>query len=403
VIAVLVVLQHNGGTTNEPASCVNDYRKCTDNADVVNNNLDAKYAGGLCSSEVDDHVKFGSPKWPWVKFGKFRTGSDFPRTGEIWVIDDEVQIQNMYGAMARTTVQCNFDLASRKVIEIGIDGVPIRIAEREVKQTSSELAPSPESSNVDINRVPAPGQTFTSGSYVDIYRAFMPNFDEKTRKGSYRFARIPSGDEFKDVADWAGRSLDLTFIGTQDLGAKGTLHYFSSVPGWQDYTCHSCTPIVSAMLTRSSGGFESVVVPLMPMVRAGSWGKYAMDQQPPENVSVGPSKIAIFLRDGWMAQGEIGTSVNLVEIGDQSFRLLGEFNVGRDSTGTGNCGGPGQKICEKFNVTISFDQTGPGPYYRLIAHVSGVMHDKEFNPQTVEEKRVVAFDGTKYPYTWKTE
>lgn len=404
VIAMLIVLQHKGGTTNESATCVNDFRKCTDNADVVNNNLDAKYAGGLCRSEVDDHVKYGSPKWPWVKFGKFHTGNDFPRTGEIWIIDDEVQIQNMYGAMARTTVQCKFDLASKKVIEIGIDGVPITISERAVKQNSSEPTPPTEAAtNVDLNRIPAPGQTFTSGSYVDIYRAFMPDFDEKTQKGSYRFARLPSGNEFKDVADWTGRSLHLTFIGTQDLGVKGTLHYFSSVPGWQDYTCHACTPIVSAMLTRSSGGVESIVIPLLPMARAGSWGKYVIDQQLPEHVSVGPSKMAIFLRDGWMAQGEGGTSVNLVEIGDQSFQLLGEFNVGRDSTGTGNCGGPDQKICEKFNVTISFDQTGPGPYYPLIAHISGVMDDKDFKPHAVEEKRVVAFDGTRYPYTWKTE
>jgi len=107
---------------------VEDYKDCADNAAVINNYrgiFDAKVA---CAVAVDDNVKYGSPDWSWlVRFGHSYGGDDFVKTGIIRIVDDEVKIQNMYGAMERSRVECEYDLNSKKVLAISINGSNITL------------------------------------------------------------------------------------------------------------------------------------------------------------------------------------------------------------------------------------------------------------------------------------
>lgn len=134
-------------------SCENDYKLCKTNEDLINNfdhmgrMIDAKVA---CKQSINNHVKYGSPDWAFHEFGSFKRGDDFPKTGIILLVDSSVKIQNMFGAKVNSTVLCEYNLNTKKVLTIVINNDdPIIISERPVPPASSEelrqplLAPDP--------------------------------------------------------------------------------------------------------------------------------------------------------------------------------------------------------------------------------------------------------------------
>jgi len=125
LILVSVLLRLLGGdqdsasksaASKSAAPCVNSYTACSDNADMVNNYrkmFDAKWA---CRREIDDRAKYGTPEWSWITFGQFYKGNDYPKTGLVKIIDDDVKIPNAFGAKARSTVVCWYDFVSGKAV-----------------------------------------------------------------------------------------------------------------------------------------------------------------------------------------------------------------------------------------------------------------------------------------------
>lgn len=112
-------------------NCVNNYKACPDNEALINNypHTQAKVS---CESAVEGHVKYGTPNWSWGSFGKFYQGDDYVKTGIIRIADDGVQIQNMYGAMVNSKVECEYDLESEKVLTIMINGTSATLSARSV-------------------------------------------------------------------------------------------------------------------------------------------------------------------------------------------------------------------------------------------------------------------------------
>lgn len=133
--------QHSGptGSTTPPAqqtktpappACATDYRLCRDNAAVVNDYRGITHARTTCETETEDSVAYGRPDWGGffsVPFGKFLPGEDAPRTGVVTMIDDSVELQNQFGAMAKSEVVCRYNLHTRAVVSLTINGEPVQL------------------------------------------------------------------------------------------------------------------------------------------------------------------------------------------------------------------------------------------------------------------------------------
>jgi len=113
----------SGGQVSHPtqlSSCQTGWANCKDNRDLVEHYSEMPAAIAACRAMADSRSKYGTPEWPWLKFGQFKAGDDFPKTGLITIIEPEAKFQNGFGAMERVTVGCLYDLRSRHVIDVGI-------------------------------------------------------------------------------------------------------------------------------------------------------------------------------------------------------------------------------------------------------------------------------------------
>jgi hypothetical protein len=104
-----------------PQTCVTDWRRCKDNADLVNNYGDMSTIEFECMEKANSMAKYGDPEWPWSTFGTFLKGDDYPKTGIVTVKEKDVRFTNMFNAKVRTTVRCTFDLNAMKVVSVKVD------------------------------------------------------------------------------------------------------------------------------------------------------------------------------------------------------------------------------------------------------------------------------------------
>jgi hypothetical protein len=102
------------------ATCKNDFRKCLDNEDMVNNYSRVYEAKAACKTQLSDSVKFGEPEWSWGSFGSFFVGDDYPKTGVVRLIDDRVKIQNAFGAQQNSRVVCSYNFNEKKAVIVSI-------------------------------------------------------------------------------------------------------------------------------------------------------------------------------------------------------------------------------------------------------------------------------------------
>ena len=138
------VPQVTTGPLQSSSLCADNYKACSDNAAVINNYRGIGDAQFACKTAVDDHVKYGSPDWSWLyQFGKFYGGDDFVKTGIIRIIDDTVKIQNMYGAMEHSQVECEYDLNSKKVLQISINGSTVILSAPAITPPTGSTEQSP--------------------------------------------------------------------------------------------------------------------------------------------------------------------------------------------------------------------------------------------------------------------
>jgi hypothetical protein len=101
-------------------SCDKKWEKCKDNADLVNNYDGYSNIRSKCRSAIDELAKYGDPDWGgWLSlpFGTFYTGDSYLTSGIVHVVDEQVKMQNGFGAMVRTEAHCKFDLKQGKVID----------------------------------------------------------------------------------------------------------------------------------------------------------------------------------------------------------------------------------------------------------------------------------------------
>ena len=98
------------------APCVSDWTKCTDNMDVANHYKDMRRLRQDCKWEVNKKVKYGEAKWPWgYAFGSLYVGDSALKTGIITLVEPDVQLQNQFGAMVHSEVDCTYNLKENKI------------------------------------------------------------------------------------------------------------------------------------------------------------------------------------------------------------------------------------------------------------------------------------------------
>lgn len=129
VLAVIsVVVEIAGGkaegdtaaTTVEDA-CVDDWHRCRDNAMLVNKSQVFYEAVAACKEEADSEARFGHPDFPFLSFGHFHTGDSYIKTGVLDLTEPDASFQNGFGAMARATVTCSYDMNKKVVVDMQIE------------------------------------------------------------------------------------------------------------------------------------------------------------------------------------------------------------------------------------------------------------------------------------------
>jgi uncharacterized protein len=104
-------------------TCERNWRYCADNADVANNYSGMSRLEVKCKMAVDRLAKFGDPDWGgWLSmpFSTFIRGDSAKNSGTITLIDNEVQLQNGFGAYGRAKPVCVVDLETEEIISLEV-------------------------------------------------------------------------------------------------------------------------------------------------------------------------------------------------------------------------------------------------------------------------------------------
>ena len=91
--------------------CANSWELCSDNSDLINKYKGVVDAQVACKRSAIDRGRYGEPSFPWLSFGRFLPGDDYPKTGIITLIELDARYANQFGAMVQTRVACRYDLA----------------------------------------------------------------------------------------------------------------------------------------------------------------------------------------------------------------------------------------------------------------------------------------------------
>ncbi|WP_376094571.1 hypothetical protein ACE7GA_01395 [Roseomonas sp. CCTCC AB2023176] len=107
----------------DETACRTDWRRCADNAQLVNNFRDWALVQTRCKRQATDLARYGDPVWPWFSFGSFLRGDDYPQTGIVVAIEPRAQFGNGFGAKVNSRVTCRYDLNRGEVVDVQVTGL----------------------------------------------------------------------------------------------------------------------------------------------------------------------------------------------------------------------------------------------------------------------------------------
>jgi hypothetical protein len=99
-------------------SCRYDWKKCTDNGQLVNHYSDWTHVQVECKHAANDQAKYGNPEWPWGAFGSFYKGDNYITSGIAVAVEPDAQFSNGFGAMVHSRVTCRYDLGAKLVTDV---------------------------------------------------------------------------------------------------------------------------------------------------------------------------------------------------------------------------------------------------------------------------------------------
>jgi hypothetical protein len=92
---IIVLASGNSESEKEKANptCKSDWRRCADNADLVNHYDGVISAQTSCQWEAKKLAKYGEPKFPFLAFSSFYTGNAYVKTGiAVFIEKDAKQV-----------------------------------------------------------------------------------------------------------------------------------------------------------------------------------------------------------------------------------------------------------------------------------------------------------------------
>jgi hypothetical protein len=102
----------------QKSACRDDWRRCADNAQLVNDWSGWTKVQVDCKLAANDKARFGDPEWPWLPFGSFYKGRDYIDKGKAVAVETDAKFQNGFGAKMRVRVTCFYNLVSAQVEEV---------------------------------------------------------------------------------------------------------------------------------------------------------------------------------------------------------------------------------------------------------------------------------------------
>ncbi|MCG5526833.1 MULTISPECIES: SH3 domain-containing protein [Halorhodospira] len=103
-----------------PEGCHDNWTKCKDNKDLINNYAGITDAQISCERAASELAKYGDPDFPFISFGRFRQGDNYIEEGVIELIENEAKMSNAFGSMLRVRIHCYYDLETEQVVDIDI-------------------------------------------------------------------------------------------------------------------------------------------------------------------------------------------------------------------------------------------------------------------------------------------
>jgi hypothetical protein len=102
-------------------ACRDDWHQCQDNSMLVNDSHIDEKAVVACKLEADQEARYGHPDLPVLAFGNFTQGDSYLKSGVMVLNEPDATFQNGFGAMARATVTCWYDMNKEAVVDMQIE------------------------------------------------------------------------------------------------------------------------------------------------------------------------------------------------------------------------------------------------------------------------------------------
>ena len=262
--------------------------------------------------------------------------------------------------------------------------------------TTSNLAPTPQQPLSVQSTSPVKVTLGVTLSKV------ITDFDERTGTGEIVYSSFPKNGLFEDFQNSIGKPFAISLIKTIQLEDQiYQLLFLSSKPkvkGEDDFNCHTCSPILSAMLISedSETGF-SIATPPQPIMPAGTWGEIKIDDDyAPSMVQIGPNRFGFILKHGDAAQGEIVEWGTIHSIDVDGFSNIGDFHVHSDSLGSGRCDGISESNCAQKDTRIRFmkSSTNHGLFDISVTEKEVITENGAI--ERAEKKYALRFNGAQY-------
>jgi hypothetical protein len=100
---------------SQKAACTSDWRKCSDNEQLVNDWSGWTKVQVACKFAANDRAKYGDPEWPWLSFSTFLKGNNYVKTGTAIAIEPDAKFLNGFNAKVRSRVTCTYNLTFDRV------------------------------------------------------------------------------------------------------------------------------------------------------------------------------------------------------------------------------------------------------------------------------------------------
>lgn len=239
-----------------------------------------------------------------------------------------------------------------------------------------------------------------STTLTGILQQQQVSFNEQTGAGHMVYTSLPSAEEFDRHRDYLGMPYEIKLIQKVKVEERQLL-FFASKPvasGDDDFSCHFCAPILSAMLLEQNPKTGLLtVLKLQPLEPAGGWGEINLDGSSlPFVLQVGPAKTGFILTDSYLGQGYFIQWGSLFSIEPEAFKSLTSFHVGTSSAGTGDCIDRVQTDCPQKDTQIRFNKSAVHSGYfdiavkqRTVEVVSGIT-------VRTDTKHTLRYNGSEY-------